>query len=306
MGELGALLRAKRDELGRTLAEVESTTHIRQKYLVALEDENFSVFSDAVRARGFLRVYARYLGLDVPDLLSRFDSALPKTQTLPNIPQNPTGLGPVDFSLRLDERPNWGRRILSWLSIMFVVALIAGGIWLWQTGQLADVVTSARAAVPFWPKATSTATVTPSPTASTVPAPAILPTATTTVTGGPTATPQPTTLPASNATATPSPTTTPTRRSQMVTVQIDATDTVWLRVIVDSQPAQEMTIQPGESRSWTGEQVSLRLGNAGGVHLFLNGQDEGVPGKKGQVVQFVWTMRNNQIVRLTPKATTTP
>ncbi len=305
MGELGALLRSKRDELDKTLAEVEAATHIRQKYLVALEDGNYAVFSDAVRARGFLRVYARYLGLDASDLLSRFNAELPKREALPDIPQAPTGLGPVDFSLRLDGRPHWGRRITAGLSIAFIVALVAGGIWLWQIGQLAGLVTTARSAVPFLPSATPTATATPLPT-TTAAVLASSPTATVAVMGKLTATPQPTPVPVVPITATLTPTATPTQMPQRVTVRIDAMDAVWLRVIVDNQPAQALTLVSGETRSWTGQRVDLRLGNAGGVHIFLNGQDQGVPGQKGQVLQFIWAVQNGRIVRMTPTATLTP
>jgi len=46
------------------LSEVERATRIRAKYLKALEDEGFDVLPAAAYAKGFLRTYADFLGLD--------------------------------------------------------------------------------------------------------------------------------------------------------------------------------------------------------------------------------------------------
>jgi cytoskeletal protein RodZ len=46
------------------LAEGEPNTHIRAKYLRALEDDRFDILPATVYAKGFLRSYADYLGLD--------------------------------------------------------------------------------------------------------------------------------------------------------------------------------------------------------------------------------------------------
>jgi cytoskeleton protein RodZ len=62
--EIGRLLEQKRKERGLSLEEVEQATKIRKRYLTGLEREDYAMLPDAVYARGFLKTYANYLGLD--------------------------------------------------------------------------------------------------------------------------------------------------------------------------------------------------------------------------------------------------
>src|SRR5215212_3415430 len=61
---IGRLLEHKRKEQGLSLEEVEQATKIRKRYLTGLEHDDYAVLPDAVYARGFLKTYANYLGLD--------------------------------------------------------------------------------------------------------------------------------------------------------------------------------------------------------------------------------------------------
>ena len=75
MGELGNTLSRARRARAITLEDVERDTHVSRRYLQALENEDFSIFPAPVYARGFLRTYARYLGLNPDELLRVFPSA---------------------------------------------------------------------------------------------------------------------------------------------------------------------------------------------------------------------------------------
>lgn len=75
MGELGNTLSRARRARAITLEDVERDTHVSRRYLQALENEDFSIFPAPVYARGFLRTYARYLGLNAEELLRIFPSA---------------------------------------------------------------------------------------------------------------------------------------------------------------------------------------------------------------------------------------
>lgn len=55
-----------------TLEDVERDTHVSRRYLEALENEDFSIFPAPVYARGFLRTYSRYLGLNPEELIRIF------------------------------------------------------------------------------------------------------------------------------------------------------------------------------------------------------------------------------------------
>jgi cytoskeleton protein RodZ len=70
----------------------------------------------------------------------------------------------------------------------------------------------------------------------------------------------------------------------VVTVDLRATNRVWVRATVDGRVAYEGTLLRGDRRRFTGRRaVDLRLGNAGGVRLVVDGQDRGVPGRSGQL-----------------------
>jgi len=72
MGELGSLLTRAREARGLTLEDAERDTRISRRYLQALEAEQFEVIPAPVYARGFLRSYSQYLGIDPQEALAMF------------------------------------------------------------------------------------------------------------------------------------------------------------------------------------------------------------------------------------------
>lgn len=72
---IGERLRAAREARGLSLEEAAEGTRIKRVYLEALENEAFSVLPSPAHARGFLRRYARWLGLDEAALLAEWDGA---------------------------------------------------------------------------------------------------------------------------------------------------------------------------------------------------------------------------------------
>ncbi len=102
MDELGHILREARETKGYTLAEVQQETRISLRFLEALENGEYQMLPTPVHVRGFLRNYARFLGLDPEPLLNRYlfnenkkphllsrksDPGLPSTPPLP-LPQD--------------------------------------------------------------------------------------------------------------------------------------------------------------------------------------------------------------------------
>jgi len=73
---IGADLRAAREERDLSLVQAEQATRIRIYYLEALETGRFEILPSPVQGRGFLKNYARYLGLDSDPLIVRFDAAI--------------------------------------------------------------------------------------------------------------------------------------------------------------------------------------------------------------------------------------
>jgi len=76
---LGALLRERREQQGSSLADIEKATRIRQKYLAAIEADEWHLLPGEVVGRGFLRNYANFLRLDADSLLERRRAATDPT-----------------------------------------------------------------------------------------------------------------------------------------------------------------------------------------------------------------------------------
>jgi len=78
--EIGNTLREARSRRGLELPAVERETRIRARYLAALEQERFELLPARAYAKGFLRVYADFLGLDGPLIVDEFNARFPETE----------------------------------------------------------------------------------------------------------------------------------------------------------------------------------------------------------------------------------
>jgi cytoskeletal protein RodZ len=154
---IGAALRERREALGATLAEVEAATKIRQKYLSALEADEWQLLPGEVVGRGFLRNYASYLGLDATDFIERrravadpsLSNALSVTSAGSQLPpMRAVDYRPKDVDLReepatLEERtpPRLGR-LLVVVAAIVVLGLAWWGLSRWG-GAMLDGISSA-------------------------------------------------------------------------------------------------------------------------------------------------------------------
>ncbi len=69
---LGAYLRALREHFGLDAAEVSRRTHIRTKYIQAMEAEQLEALPGKVYARGYVVTYAEFFGLDAESFASQY------------------------------------------------------------------------------------------------------------------------------------------------------------------------------------------------------------------------------------------
>jgi cytoskeletal protein RodZ len=67
---VGQQLKKARQVRNLTIEQVTQATHIRAYAIDALEDDNFDALPSPVQARGFLRLYADYLGLSLDELIT--------------------------------------------------------------------------------------------------------------------------------------------------------------------------------------------------------------------------------------------
>ena len=61
---LGTTLKERRQEMNYSLKEIESATSIRLNYLKSIEQDDFSQLISNVYAKGFIKQYSTFLGLD--------------------------------------------------------------------------------------------------------------------------------------------------------------------------------------------------------------------------------------------------
>ena len=69
----GDILQQERQRLGLDEKEVADQLHITMHYVKALESNSYEKLPGAVFVKGYLKSYALFLGLDVEDLMSRYD-----------------------------------------------------------------------------------------------------------------------------------------------------------------------------------------------------------------------------------------
>ncbi len=296
MSELGRLLLEARTAKQVSLADVEAVTRIRQKYLDALERGEYHRLPRGTVARGFLRTYASYLGLDVEAALKLYaqesgDAGIEVPIAEPGKPRL-TDYRPLEVTLE-EGRP--ARSWWPWALALLLIAALAGGSWWmlnrdnpgWNLNLLAALGPAPSATATWTATATPwVVTATPKPTETPT---QVLPTPTSSLLILPTPTVPP------SPTPTPRPTPTPEVVAR-ITLELRTTQRAWLRITVDGQVVEEGALEAGQTRVWDADQsIVVRTGNAGGVVLILNGQELGPMGTIGQVVERAWIVENEQV-----------
>jgi|GEM_PF-1672270 len=69
---IGEIFKQVRAEKKITISQVEAETKVRKKFLEAIEEENFSALPNVVAAKGFMRLYANFLGIDPEKIINKF------------------------------------------------------------------------------------------------------------------------------------------------------------------------------------------------------------------------------------------
>ncbi|MCR4440905.1 MAG: DUF4115 domain-containing protein [Peptococcaceae bacterium] len=113
MGKIGETLRLARLGKGIEMDEAEKNTKIRRKYLEAMEEEEWGIFPGMVYLKGFLKTYARFLGLDENELLKSLE------ETFHPEPQ----LEPLPERIELPGKPR--KRMTVIVGIIAVVLLVS-------------------------------------------------------------------------------------------------------------------------------------------------------------------------------------
>ena len=118
----GAILSSAREAAGITLVDIARDTRVPVRHLKAIDIDDHSNLPALPYAIGFVKSYARAVGLDPETVAAQFRAETSKTAHVPSVPS----LEP------LDERRVPGRRVV--LGSLGLVVLIIAGLSAWGSG----------------------------------------------------------------------------------------------------------------------------------------------------------------------------
>ncbi|PSH02964.1 MAG: hypothetical protein CXZ00_14740 [Acidobacteria bacterium] len=308
MASFGENLRQARQARNITLRDISAATKISTRALQALEDERFDLLPGGIFNKGFVRSYARYVGLDEEKTIAEYLAAvkvpIPETDM-------ETLSSQVEAARKVPQKSQFALNAGAFLGVLAViVALVLGGLWLREHRKEAREQVAAQPPV-------EKQNANPAPAAS---APA-LPTTSgqTSATAGAVPTPAPTFAPAPVPTPAPVPARTPTQTEAVnplaaatpaqgtgtaqvaseestapVQISVTAKARAWVSVRADGKFVETLTLDPKKpelrTRSFTAnEKIMLIVGNPAGISVTYNGNPTGDLGPEGQRTTFIFT-----------------
>lgn len=261
MGSFGDKLRREREMRGITLAEMSESTKISTRHLESLEKEDFSSLPGGVFNKGFVRAYARFLGIDEDEAVA--DYAALANETPP----------PEDkFPLDIHEQPN--RELnpkKSNFPLIFAIAALIGvllGYTAWSKNK------KIHPAIQETVSAASTVIqepASPAPTGQ-----------------DPSATKQ-SSPPDKNVSAELSapPNVKP---EHTFSILIKAKEDSWISVIADGKMVAQGVLSQNRHKTIRAmKEITLRTGNAGGIEVSHNGKPLGLVGSESETRTLMFT-----------------
>ncbi|WP_255990505.1 RodZ domain-containing protein [Chitinolyticbacter albus] len=123
---VGARLRARREALGLTVEQAGAQLKLGKKQIDAIEIDHFESLPGNTFARGFVRNYAKLLGLDAAPLLADLERLLPKERLQSALPAVKEELG---FNLAGGSASGSGGGMAGVLVGVATFAAVVGGVW---------------------------------------------------------------------------------------------------------------------------------------------------------------------------------
>jgi cytoskeleton protein RodZ len=278
MGSFGERLRREREMRGITLDEIAESTKISRRHLESLEKEGFDSLPGGIFNRGFVRAYARYLGIDEEQAVADYAAAAaepaePETKFPMTVPEPDPELNPRRSALPL---------ILALLALVVVLAIF----WARNRSRSGE---SQESGAGTAAASTPNATRSPAPGPNAVPAPTSSAlTAVTNAEAESSPTPAKDARPDSpnqspvavQPLAAPDSSQSPER---MFSVMITAKEDAWVNVTADGKTVMSRVLDAGEQQSFhAGKKLIFTTGNAGGVDVSFNGKNLGTIGNESE------------------------
>lgn len=289
MASVASELKAEREKRNIPLAQIAADTRISLHYLESLEEGRYNDLPGGMYNRAFLKAYCEILNLDQREIMNRYETEVSPPFEKPSRPKTQI---PREKSLRLSPVLIWSVMLLSSASGVYFsrkwIANIFSPYFAHSPVTHLQYEPPPQPPSPEVPQASAVSSsaasgqVTPEPASPSPQGPE----GTTTPE---TASAAPPNIPAPKEAA-PVAANAPALR-----LDLKVNDRCWISVTSDGHSVIERTLEPGETHSFKAEEeLSIVLGNAGGVNLKLNGKTVKPMGKSGDVVKMIINQNNLQ------------
>ena len=256
METIGEQLKRVRKVCGYSLEDVARVTKINLLYLEAIENDDFAKLPGETFLKGFLRSYARFLGIKEKEIIGKLKAGK-KTGPAAHEEYNTE----VHVSSSIPGKRDRGSEDQSFIQKNMRIILPLG------VGALALIVI-----IMLFGGGRNTPTIQSSKEVrveeTAPPAPAELP--------APAEIQSEAVVPPVAGTGEP------------VLLKVSAIELTWIQANLDGGEVKEALMRPGDVVLWTGvDKITVTLGNAGGVDVEVNGKAQEPFGKRGEVVRDV-------------------
>lgn len=267
----GVWLRRQREARDISLREIADASKISLRYIEALEQDRFDILPARVFVHGFLRQYAKYVGLDADEVVNHFISS---QQTV------------EDEEEREEKAPSPERRAgAGWWMSSALFAGVAGVLVLAALVAFKTERKRSQEAPAAAPATVASTEVVPPPPGSEVPSQA--PDEEARAAAEPPQIGEPITG-AGSAGAAPPPESDAAALSSPLRVAINFRERCWVVAAVDGAKRVQQEHAAGELLELDAKElVVLTLGNAGGVEIRVNGRPLSLGRERGEVARDV-------------------
>src|SRR5579863_7186447 len=156
MEPLGTRLKRERERQNMTLDQVATVTKIGSRMLKALEEEHFDQLPGGIFNKGFVRAYARHLGMDEDQAVADY---LAETGGGPVVREPEVDLASIAARAEESRSGSRGDSELPWEKLAALLLLVALGLafWGWRSRKTHEQAAADSSSSPVSPSSVPSA-----------------------------------------------------------------------------------------------------------------------------------------------------
>lgn len=139
MTELGARLKEARLARGYSLDDLQNITKIQKRYLIGIEEGNYTIMPGSFYVRAFIKQYAEAVGLDADEVLTEYRKDIPemqKEEVAQSFTQSPSrrNMKATSSNKMMEAMP---KLIVALFAIVIIIVITT--LYIQKTGSVPDV-----------------------------------------------------------------------------------------------------------------------------------------------------------------------